>query len=93
MNKEQFMSQKAGDMSIKELAEAIKIKVKKGETTADYEVKNPNVFENACYKITVDSQGRWLDISIGSEEYTFHNHDSLPFLEKAVERAKELRER
>jgi len=94
MNKEEFMSQKAGEMSIKELAEAIKIKTKESKLTAEdlKELgKDPNVFEDWNYRIEIVNTGNSINITHQNSKEYFSFYESLPLLEKAVERAKELR--
>lgn len=82
MKNNQFMDQKMKDMSAKELAKAVLIKLKSEKKK---EVKM--VFESSRYKFSFDSKGLNIDDKSGREWY-FYKKNSLLVLIKAVEEAK-----
>ena len=91
MNQKDFMSQSVDDISIKELVEAIKIKIKEDSTEARVPMKDPNVFEDESRKIIIRKNGGGIDIKCKIIGTSIYFESSLPLLEKAVARAKELR--
>jgi len=88
MKQEDFMSQSADDMTVEELAEAIKIKEKQARQVAP----NPNVFKSKIFCLNVDYDGSGIRVHNKSTGSYVIFTESLPLLEKAIERAKELRE-
>ena len=62
------------------------------EECKNYEKKeDKNVFESGVYKISVMNGGRDIDIRDKQINRSWNFHDTLPLLEKAVDRARELR--
>ena len=88
MDKEEFMNQKAKDMSAKELADALKIKLSKILPKEKF----PIVFENEYTDkvINVNENGNII-LLYEERAISFIREGSLSLLEKAVDKSRELR--
>jgi len=92
MNDEQFMDQKLKDMTVEELANAIKIKTRRSKSVKP-RPKFPLVFQDeANRKIEVDLNGSMTLINLTDKTRIFFEVSvSLPLLFEAVEKSKELK--